>query len=124
MSSEEICKLYRNLKPKVVILFGSRARGDYTEESDIDVLIISDLLPRDPREGFIMAYNVNFPKVMPTPMNTRVFLKKLEEGSTLVLEIIEDGKILCGDEDFINEIMKTFTEVRKRFTREGKLWKW
>ena len=30
-----------------VILFGSYARGDYTEESDIDVLILVDLSPEE-----------------------------------------------------------------------------
>lgn len=30
-----------------VILFGSYARGDYEEESDIDVLVLADLSPKE-----------------------------------------------------------------------------
>jgi predicted nucleotidyltransferase len=32
---------------KKIILFGSYARGDYTEESDIDILIIGDVSQRE-----------------------------------------------------------------------------
>jgi len=34
-------------KLEKVILFGSYARGDYDEESDIDIMIISDIVPED-----------------------------------------------------------------------------
>lgn len=121
---EELCNLYSNLKPKLVILFGSYARGEYTNESDIDVFIVSNLLPKDPREAFAITYNLKFPKVIPTAMNTQVFLKKLNEGSTFILEVIEDGKIICGDEGFIKEVMERFREIRKRFKRSDKLWEW
>ena len=43
---DRIIQLY---KPDKVILFGSRARGDFNEKSDIDLLVISDCekdLPR------------------------------------------------------------------------------
>ena len=118
---EELCRIYSHLKPRLVILFGSYARGDYTDQSDIDVLVVSDLLPKDPREGFLMAFNLNYPKVIPTPMSTQVFLKKLEDESTFILEAIEDGKIICGEEDFIKEVMEKFKEVRKRFKRIRKV---
>lgn len=34
-----------------VILFGSRARGDFNEESDWDILILSDKADKERREG-------------------------------------------------------------------------
>jgi hypothetical protein len=55
---------------KLVVLFGSYARGDYTNESDVDGLIVSDVSPHDPREGFAMAYDIRFPKVISVVMNT------------------------------------------------------
>ncbi|MDT7892011.1 MAG: nucleotidyltransferase domain-containing protein [Thermoproteota archaeon] len=120
----EICKLYKDLKPKLVILFGSYARGDYTNESDIDVLVVSDNLPLDPRESFAITYNPEYPKIMPVAMHTSVFIKKLESGDTFILEILEDGKIICGDEEFIKETLIKYKEVRKKFKREGKVWSW
>ncbi|BCU69716.1 nucleotidyltransferase domain-containing protein [Stygiolobus caldivivus] len=121
---EELCERYSRFNPKVIILFGSYSRGDYTNESDIDVLIVSDAFPKDPREGFAMTFDPDDPKVMPVAMNTEVFLKKLRDGSTFILEIIEDGNILCGDGHFIKEMKETFSEVRKRFRRVGKVWTW
>lgn len=37
---------------RFVVLFGSRARGDYTDESNVDVLVVADELPDDPREAY------------------------------------------------------------------------
>jgi len=34
-------------KLEKVVLFGSYARGDYDEESDIDIMILSDIAPED-----------------------------------------------------------------------------
>ena len=115
---EELCKEYSKFNPKLVVLFGSYARGDYTNESDVDVLVVSDVFPRDPREGFAMTYTMKFPKVMPVAMNTQVFLKKLNEGSTFILEIIEDGKILCGDKEFESDVLENTRKLGK--SSEGK----
>ena len=35
--------LKKKLSPEMVILFGSKARGDYDEHSDIDLLVISPM---------------------------------------------------------------------------------
>ncbi|AAK42031.1 hypothetical protein SULI_13545 [Saccharolobus solfataricus] len=121
---ERLCEIYSKFTPKLVVIFGSYARGDYTDQSDIDVLIVSDVFPRDPRKGFAITYSIEFPKVMPIAMNTQVFLKKLEGGSTFILEIIEDGKILCGDEEFKKEVLKKYSEIRRKFKRKGKLWEY
>jgi hypothetical protein len=32
----------QRFKPKLVILFGSRARGDYLKHSDYDIIVVSD----------------------------------------------------------------------------------
>jgi Predicted nucleotidyltransferases len=122
--SENLCDIYSKFNPKLVILFGSYARGDYTNQSDVDVLVVSDVFPLDPREGFAMVYNLQLPKVMPVAMNTQVFLKKLEEGSTFILEIIEDGKILCGDKEFMKKVIEKYKEIRKKFNRKGRIWEY
>ena len=122
--SEGLCEKYSRFRPRLVVLFGSYARGDYTESSDVDVLIVSDVFPKDPREGFRTAFDPEDPRVMPVAMNTEVFLKKLRNGSTFILEVLEDGKVLCSDEGFLKAVRETFSEVRKRFRREGKVWRW
>ncbi|MEM1595519.1 MAG: nucleotidyltransferase domain-containing protein, partial [Ignisphaera sp.] len=52
---KSLVESYRNrFSLKLVVLFGSRARGNYTDESDIDILVVADNLPKDPREAFSM----------------------------------------------------------------------
>lgn len=46
----ETAKEIFNEKLDSVILFGSYARGDYDEESDIDIMLIVDLSPEKLRE--------------------------------------------------------------------------
>jgi len=40
----------------------------------------------------------------------------------LVLEILEDGKVLCKDPDFHSYILQLYRDVRRKFARRGKVW--
>ena len=122
MLSKKLLNKYLSFKTRLVLLYGSRARGDYTDESDVDVLVVADLLPEDPRRSFSMLFSSRYPSVIPLGMNTKVFIKKLKEGSTFVLEALEDGKILYADKEFLNDVKKLFMETRKRYLRKGKTW--
>ncbi len=50
--------LRRQLGERLVVLFGSRARGEATEESDWDLLIIVEGLPRSPLARQRLWYSV------------------------------------------------------------------
>ncbi len=117
-----IYEKYRDLRPKLIILFGSYARGDYTNESDIDILVVSDHIPKDPRLAFQKLYDPEEPKIIPIGMNTEVFLSKVKKGEPFILEIIEDGKVLYKDEEFYNYVLKLYGEVRRRYVRKGRTW--
>ena len=119
---ESVCSKYEHLKPRLIVLFGSHARGDYTDESDIDVLVVSDMLPRDPRQSFEELFDPREPRITPIGLNTEVFLSKLRKGEPFILEILEDGRVLCMDEKFYEEIARVFTEVRRRYVRRGRAW--
>ena len=55
-------------------------------------------------------------------MNTEVFLSKLRKGEPFVIEILEDGKILCGDRNFYEYVMSIYREIRKKYVRKGEAW--
>ena len=122
MLSEELIKKYMSLKPRLIVLFGSRARGDYTNESDLDVLVVADKIPKDPREAYQLLFDNEYPLVSPIGMNTNTFIKKLREGSTFLLEILEDGKIVYSDKEFLQKVIDIFNDVRKNYIRKGKTW--
>jgi predicted nucleotidyltransferase len=51
--TEKVCAAAKEVlgdRLEKVILFGSYARGDYDEESDIDIMIIADIAPEDTHE--------------------------------------------------------------------------
>ncbi len=53
---EVLCKIYgKHLK--TVILYGSYARGDYTKDSDIDIMVLLDLSDIDIK-SIVMSYLV------------------------------------------------------------------
>lgn len=121
----ELSKLvekYKRIGAKLVVLYGSFARGDYTEESDIDVLVVGDFLPEDPREAYSILLDFEYPKVRPLGFNTQIFLLKLREGSRFILEVFKDGKILYADEEFLEIMKKEFASIRPRFQVVGKTW--
>jgi len=48
--TEKICRAARDVlgdKLEKVFLFGSYARGDYDDESDIDIMVLADIRPED-----------------------------------------------------------------------------
>jgi len=120
---KEIAKKLDVYRVKLVILFGSRARGDYTDESDIDLLIVADNLPNDPREAYeAIRKLIEDPNIHPICLKTNSFIKKLENESTFIMEIIEDGKIIYANETFLEKTMAKYKEIRKRWIRKGKTW--
>ncbi|MEM4970852.1 MAG: nucleotidyltransferase domain-containing protein [Sulfolobales archaeon] len=121
-SLSHLIERYRGVGARLVILFGSRARGDYTEYSDYDVLVVGDNIPRDPREAYAMLIDPSNPNVQPVGMNTEVFLKKLREGNTFILEALEDGRILYADEALLNNVMQEFKRIRSKYQRIGRTW--
>jgi len=47
---QKIIEELKNYNPKNIILFGSRARGDFRQNSDIDIVVDLDLNFRDKRK--------------------------------------------------------------------------
>ncbi len=107
---------------KLIILFGSRARGDYTNESDTDILVVADDLPKDPRESFAILRDARYIGVNPIGLNTEIFLKKLRAGSPFIIEILEDGKVIYADKEFQEQVMNVYKEVRGKYVRKGSTW--
>lgn len=116
---QKLAEKYRKMGAKPVILYGSYARGDNTEEGDVDVLVVGDFLPEDPREAYLLLLDLDYPRIQPIGLNTQIFLRKLREGNTFILEVIEDGKILYAEE-FLEFVKKEFSTVRPLFKKLGK----
>jgi len=88
-------KLKKFYKPDLVILFGSMARADFTEESDVDLLIV-----KNTKKSPIWR-RVEVRKILSTeiPLDIVVYthseFKKLREsGSAFIKEILAKGEVI------------------------------
>lgn len=94
---EEICqRLVKTLDPQSVILFGSRARGDADDSSDVDLLIVQETTER-PIDRRIAAEKAVADRGLPldlfvyTPAEIR-YLHGI--GSPFIEEILAEGRVL------------------------------
>jgi len=80
------------------ILFGSYARGDFNEWSDVDVLVVARDLPRNPLERLDLVRNclVRFPRVEPVIVTVEEFVR-MRGRNPAVVEAVEVGVPLVDD---------------------------
>jgi predicted nucleotidyltransferase len=113
-----------------IILFGSRARGDYNESSDFDILIIASSLPERhlARMGYIRTPLLNFEE------KVSIIAKTPEEFDScfppLYLDMAIDGKILIDKERFMEARLKKIKKIIENSTlnrvkKDDELfWRW
>ena len=111
-------------KVKAVILFGSRAKGESTDESDCDVCLIADDLPQDLfRRRYLAPSGFRFLSVF--GFHPQEFLDMVKDANLFVLDVLEEGKTLY-DNGFLREAQIRGREVIDRYhlKREEKGWSW
>ncbi|MDO8518843.1 MAG: helix-turn-helix domain-containing protein [Deltaproteobacteria bacterium] len=82
---------------KQVLVFGSHARGDATEESDLDVLVVLGQIEdysKTRQKIFDISYKVTFENKKPMVLSTILMSEEkfLSGGSPLLLNIRREGK--------------------------------
>ena len=96
--SEIVEKLKREYKPLKIILFGSYAYGNPTEDSDIDLLILKNTDERRV-DRFVQVKRIIYNPNCKIPVSPLVYSpEELEErlriGDDFIKEIIQKGTIL------------------------------
>jgi predicted nucleotidyltransferase len=113
------------LRPKCVILFGSYAKGNFTEGSDIDVCVIAEGLPEDELRRRTLTGSYRTPKIAAMGFYPLEFMDFLKKRRCLVYDIISDGIAVYG-EDFFEEIKGIYEECIRAFgmIKETEGWRW
>ncbi|MCD6312352.1 MAG: nucleotidyltransferase domain-containing protein [Thaumarchaeota archaeon] len=113
-----------------VTLFGSAARGESREDSDIDLLIVIENLPKDRFERYEL-YREAEEKLGDEASRISPILKTPEEASRmspLYLDLVEDSIILYDKNDFMKKILERLRKKLKNLgakrVRRGKSWYW
>ena len=117
--------VYEATRPESVILFGSRARGDYREDSDIDLMVIWDGCMSN--EDYMKAQNAATRAVRNVyrrrhgvdllPMDKREYLRCRGGINHVAAQAARDGVDMNGDkEDYEPDAEQSFDweDVRQR----------
>ncbi|MGQ9677307.1 MAG: nucleotidyltransferase domain-containing protein [Chloroflexota bacterium] len=87
-------------KPRLIVLFGSEARGDATPESDVDILVVADRADRDVRQQVLDAtyqvmWNRDFDRLISVVvMPTSEFEEQKRKGFSFVRNVEREGIVL------------------------------
>jgi len=111
------------LKPVLVILYGSFARGDYTGGSDIDLLIVADNIPMSYWDRWSLAYEVieGFP-TDPHVYTPEEFRAMLIDGRMTPLDALTEGMKIYAEPKYMQEINLLLSETLKRRIKYKGMW--
>jgi len=100
------------LRPRTIILFGSYARGDFTESSDIDLCIIAENMPKEELARRTLPNLPSIPNVTALGFLPEEFLEYIKTTRFLAFDIVADG-IIIYDDGLYRKIRETFEDVTR-----------
>ena len=107
--------MYINNSEQFIIIFGSIARNDYTENSDVDILTIN--IEKNLAEKYINNIKIpNFPHNY-VEYNSEIFSMFYNSGSLFLYHIFTQGVLIHGDIEKWKLIKNNFN-VKKSFKEE------
>lgn len=109
---------------RTIIIFGSRVRGEHTENSDADICLIANGLPEEVLKRRYPGF-AGYQFLSVFGFHPDEFLKMLEDANPFILDIVACGRLLY-DDGFFKEIERSFQEVVKKYRleREERGWSW
>ena len=94
--SEMVSKIVKHFHPDKVILFGSRAWGKPTGESDLDILVVMDLEGSPIRKAAEISM-IARPKFLPMDIIVRTpdeIERRIRIGDPFIRRIMDKGEVL------------------------------
>ncbi|MEO0249415.1 MAG: nucleotidyltransferase domain-containing protein [candidate division WOR-3 bacterium] len=110
-----------SLKPLLILLFGSVATGEFTQDSDADVLVIFDR----PVE-WLMIYAHSQGMVQPLVKTLDEVLAEIRHGEPFFIEIVEDGLALYDAGGIHQRLIGEAAKAKREWglTRTADGWEW
>lgn len=107
------------LKPKLVIVYGSMARGDWHEGSDIDLLVISEEAhPKFTERAKVLQTIVHGHPVEPHVYTVREFGELLAHGRMTALDALTEGIIIYAEKNYLKEVREKLKQTREKLKPE------
>ncbi len=104
------------MDPKCIILYGSFARGDFNERSDIDLIIIAPNLPKSfyYRSLMLSVFNETLDPIDFLGFTPEEFIHMIEKRNCTALFAMEEGKPLYGAKYF-NFLKVKYEQIKQKF---------
>ncbi len=100
---------------QAVILFGSLAKGTYSPFSDIDVLILVKDAPPNPIDRISKYIDPKLPlDIEPRVLRINEFFDIIKEERRFGKEILENGIILAGKTEILEEARKLPCNIKNK----------
>jgi len=113
-SIRQLVEYAKPLQPRTIILFGSYARGDFTESSDIDLCVIADNMPKEELTRRALPDLPSIPKVTVIGFLPEEFFEYIRTIRFLAFDIIADGLIVY-DDGLYREIREAFNDAIRTY---------
>ncbi len=94
--SEMVSKIVKHFHPEKIIIFGSRAWGEPTEESDLDILVVMDVNGSPIRKASEIS-RIARPRFLPMDIIVRTsdeIEHRIRMGDPFIRRIMNRGKVL------------------------------
>jgi len=116
---EFVRNIIKEMDPILIIMFGALPRGDYTHNSDVDVLLVFDKIVTW-NEVFAFGKGI----VQPISKTKEDFISQLEKGNAFFIQIMEEGIILHTRENVLEEFknVAASTISKMKMVRVQKGW--
>lgn len=110
-----VARLVGRLEPQCVVLFGSLAKGTYTTASDIDLVVVSSLLPESFHERLACLQELNDTRraIDAFGYTPEEFHRMLTQGHVTALDAVADGVAVHGKAYFA-ELQQLFQAMVQR----------
>lgn len=103
-----------------VVVFGSFARGEAKEGSDLDLLIVLKELPREVDRlrlsasvSSLLKPPIGFPRIVSPLIMT---MEEIKRHPPILLDMIDDSLILYDEDGFMRKVLK---ELKRRLEEMG-----
>jgi len=127
--AKELLRLFleeiRPLAIRCVLLFGSYAKGNFTESSDIDVCVIAEKLPQEELARRCLRGLYSIPKINAIGFLPQEFLQYLSGLRFLAYDIISEG-LLLYDDGYFEKVRDLYEQCVWKYgiIKENKGWRW
>ena len=111
------------LKPHLVILYGSFAKGEQHPGSDVDLLIVAENIPKTYWDRWSLAYDIveNHP-LDPHIYTPEEFKDMVKQGRMTALDALTEGIVIHAEPTYRQEVDDILKETLKQRVKYKNMW--